>query len=121
MFAKKATVCKYVVPKGYPEKGEKGIHITIGNAGRAHINYAGVYEEDGELYTIGSRAIAAVGIADTIEEAEEIAEEGLLGVSSDNPEDIYARHDIGKAELIKKRISNMAGLRKRKKKSNLAF
>ncbi|VVB59315.1 Phosphoribosylamine--glycine ligase [uncultured archaeon] len=111
-FAKKATVCKYVVPGGYPENGREGIPIMVGNTGRAHINYAGVYEEGGELYTTGSRAIAVVGIANTIEEAEEIAEEGLSGISSENSDDIYARHDIGTKRLINKRILHMEQVRR---------
>ena len=119
-FEQKATVCKYVVPDGYPEKGRKGIHLNIGDMGRAHINYSGACEEDGELYTTGSRALAAVGIAGTIEEAESIAEEGLFGISGDNPGDLYVRRDIGKRELIEKRILNMNGLRKKKKKSKRA-
>jgi len=113
-FKKQATVCKYVVPEGYPKNSKKGVHIKIGDVGRAHLNYASVYEDesDGELYTKGSRAVAAVGIGDTIEDAEAIAEEGLSGISSDNPEDICMRHDIGKKHLLNERILHMKQLRK---------
>ncbi len=106
-FAKKATVCKYVVPDGYPGNGKEGIPIKVGNTGDARIYYAGVYEENGELRTTGSRAIASLGIADTLEEAERISEQGILRLRGN----IFSRHKIGTQELIEKKIQHMNDLR----------
>lgn len=56
----------------------------------------------------GSRAVAVVGVADTIEEAERIAEEATKYIKGE----VYHRSDIGKKELIKKRIEKMNELRR---------
>ena len=110
-FENKATVCKYVVPKGYPDNPVKGEPITVDeNAIKkigAILHYASVNEDSGSLYMTGSRAVAVVGVADTIEEAEKIAEEATKYIKGE----VYHRSDIGKKELIKKRIEKMKELR----------
>ena len=111
-FAKKATVCKYVVPKGYGVKSEVGKEISfdvegINNAG-AVVYYANIDEKDGKLVTMSSRSAGIVGMADTIEEAEQNCEEALGFVKSDW---IFVRHDIGKKELVQKRVDHMNQLR----------
>ena len=111
-FAKKATVCKYVVPKGYGVKSEVGKEISfdvegIKNAG-AVVYYANIDEKDGKLVTMSSRSAGIVGMADTIEEAEQNCEEALGFVKSDW---IFVRHDIGKKELVQKRVDHMNQLR----------
>ncbi len=110
-FDKKATVCKYVVPMGYPENPVRGKEIyvdeeKIKNVG-AILHYAAVNEEDGKLIMTGSRAVAVVGVADNIEDAEKIAEEATKFINGQ----VYHRSDIGKKELIKKRIEIMKKLR----------
>ena len=111
-FAKKATVCKYVVPKGYGVKSEVGKEISfdvegINNAG-AVVYYANIDEKDGKLVTMSSRSAGIVGMADTIEEAEQNCEKALEFVKSDW---IFVRHDIGKKELVQKRVDHMNQLR----------
>ena len=111
-FAKKATVCKYVVPKGYGVKPEVGKEISfdvegIKNAG-AVVYYANIDEKDGKLVTMSSRSAGIVGMADTIEEAEQNCEKALEFVKSDW---IFVRHDIGKKELVQKRVDHMNQLR----------
>ena len=111
-FAKKATVCKYVVPKGYGVKSEVGKEISfdvkgIKNAG-AVVYYANIDEKDGKLVTMSSRSAGIVGMADTIEEAEQNCENALEFVKSDW---IFVRHDIGKKELVQKRVDHMNQLR----------
>lgn len=111
-FAKKATVCKYVVPKGYGVKSEVGKEISfdvegINNAG-AVVYYANIDEKDGKLVTMSSRSAGIVGMADTIEEAEQNCEKALGFVKSDW---IFVRHDIGKKELVQKRVDHMNQLR----------
>jgi phosphoribosylamine--glycine ligase len=106
-FEEKATVCKYVVPEGYPEAPRSGEPIAVGHAGRAHLFYANVEERDGNLSTLTSRTLAFVGIADTLEEAEEVAE----GAASSVRGRVYHRRDIGTGELLARRSAHMEAIR----------
>ncbi len=106
-FERLATVCKYLVPAGYPENPVKDAVVEIGDTGDALLFYSSVYEKEGKVYTTGSRAIAVLGIAQTIEDAEKIASSGLSGIDGD----LRARSDIGTAALIQKRIEHAARLR----------
>ena len=106
-FKRQATVCKYAVPEGYPDNPTKDSVVDIADINKALLFYSSVYEKDNKIYTTGSRAIAILGIADTIREAEIIAESGLSGLRGK----LYCRHDIGTDELIQKRIDHMEELR----------
>ncbi|NHN59075.1 MULTISPECIES: phosphoribosylamine--glycine ligase [Halorussus] len=109
-FAPKATVCKYAVPEGYPTDPKAGakVEITEDSAGDAVLFYASVDERDDGIYTTTSRAFAVVGVADTITEAEEIAEDAL---SLAGEEGLDVRHDIGKPDLVRRRVDHVAELR----------
>src|SRR3989338_5139739 len=61
-FEKKATVCKYAVPKGYPDKPLKNEKIFVEKPKNAKIYYASVEQKEDGLYMTGSRAIAFLGI-----------------------------------------------------------
>jgi len=106
-FSKKATVCKYAVPAGYPDNPEKDSEVVVGDIGEASVYYASVYEKEGKIYTIGSRAVAVVGCAETIEAAEKIAQNALENIRGK----LFFRKDIGTANLIHKRIDHMKELR----------
>ncbi len=107
-FSKKATVCKYAVPEGYPVSPVKGERIKIGPLPEGlKVFYASVNEVDGELVMTGSRAVAFVGIADTIEEAERLAQQGVESVEGP----VFYRKDIGTQELIQKKVEMMNHLR----------
>lgn len=106
-FSKKATVCKYAVPAGYPDNPTKDREVVVGDLDSAILFYSSVYEKDGKVYTTGSRAVAVVGIADSIEEAEKIAQYALENLSGD----LHYRSDIGKADLIQRRIDHMKQIR----------
>ncbi|NLU45554.1 MAG: phosphoribosylamine--glycine ligase [Euryarchaeota archaeon] len=112
-FADKATVCKYVVPRGYGTAPEPGHGICVdaeairGNG--AEVFFANVDMEEDMLLTGTSRSVGVVGIADTIEEAERNCEAALKYVTSDA---ICIRHDIGTKGLIQSRIDNMKRLRR---------
>lgn len=111
-FEHKATVCKYIVPEGYPERPKKGAKITVGQAPNGVKIYYGSVEqtpEDGSLILGSSRALAFVGIADTITEAEKLAEEACDKVSGP----VFHRKDIGTEQLIAKRVKMMQVLRTR--------
>jgi phosphoribosylamine--glycine ligase len=106
-FSSKATVCKYCVPAGYPEDPVKDAPIEVGDMGDAILFYSSVYEKEGVVYTTGSRAAAVVGIADSIQEAETIAQAALMNIKGP----LECRQDIGKQLLIQKRIDHMQSLR----------
>lgn len=106
-FENLATVCKYAVPKGYPEDPQKNAKISIEETGDALIFYASVNEEKGDIFTTSSRSLAVVGISETIEGAEVKAEDALSKIKGN----VHSRHDIGKKELIQKRIEHMKALK----------
>lgn len=106
-FSKKATVCKYAVPAGYPDKPTKDREVVVGDIDAAILFYSSVYEKDGKVYTTGSRSVAVVGVADSIEKAEKIAQNALENISGD----LHYRSDIGKAFLIQRRIDHMKQIR----------
>ena len=110
-FAQKATVCKYVVPDGYPETkfanqpiqvDEKSIAALGGN-----VFYAAVNQKDDVIYTSASRALGVVAAGETIGEAEEICEEATQFVKGD----LYHRRDVGTDKLLQKRIDHMKAIR----------
>jgi phosphoribosylamine--glycine ligase len=106
-FDVKATVCKYVVPSGYPETPVMHAPLSMGDYGKALLYYANVEEKDGILYTQASRTLAFVGVGDTLEEAEAIAEQGASSVSGH----VRHRKDIGTRSLLEKRIQHMQEIR----------
>ena len=107
-FENKATVVKYVVPEGYPTNSAKGKKIEVGEIpSGVKTYYASVDEREDGLYLSGSRAIAFVGIADSITEAEKLAQSAVGSVTGP----VFYRSDIGTADLIQKRLDHMNLLR----------
>jgi len=105
-FEKKATVCKYVVPEGYPDKPVKDEKIEVSKINKGKMYYASVEQKEDGLYMIGSRAIAFLGIGDSLEEAEKITEEATGSVKGK----VFHRKDIGTKELIEKRVKHIKSL-----------
>jgi len=107
-FAKKATVCKYLVPEGYPDKAVKGQKIEIGKIPpEVKMYYSSVAQTQEGLILSSSRAVAFVGIADSIMEAEKLAESACGQVKGP----VFYRKDIGTAKLIAQRVAMMDSLR----------
>ncbi|PIR54302.1 phosphoribosylamine--glycine ligase [Candidatus Peregrinibacteria bacterium CG10_big_fil_rev_8_21_14_0_10_42_8] len=109
-FSKKATVCKYITPEGYPEnKDQRGQPFSLPTPGSNARIYLGDVSEgnDGQLLLGGSRTAGIVGIGDTITEAEHIAEELCKQVKGP----VRYRSDIGTQDLINKRIDLMKSIR----------
>ncbi len=112
-FEHQATVCKYIVPKGYglpkdhPDAQSTSAKIEVGEVGKARLYYSSVDHKADGLYMTTSRAIGVVGIADTLAEAEKIAEEAVAAVTGP----VAHRSDIGTAALIDKRIQHMCRVR----------
>ena len=110
-FSNMASVCKYVVPKGYGSNPSKDTNLNIDESYKEYsdIYYAAVNQNsDGIITTTSSRAAAVVSTGESIEDAERKCERGLSFVSGKN---LFTRHDIGKSDLIQKRISHMEKLR----------
>ncbi len=109
-FTPRATVCKYAVPEGYPTDPQGGTRVAIDadSAGDALLYYASVDERADGIYTTTSRSFAVVGVADSIAAAEAIAEDALAAAGE---EGLRSRHDIGKADVVQKRIDHVAELR----------
>ncbi|MCL1810912.1 MAG: phosphoribosylamine--glycine ligase [Methanomassiliicoccaceae archaeon] len=110
-FRDVATVCKYVVPKGYGTKPASGHEIRIDEDGirdsGAEFFYGNVDMINGKLFTGTSRSIGVVGIGETIEEAERRCEIALGFIEG---EAVCVRHDIGKLYMIQKKIDRIKNL-----------
>ena len=107
-FQKKATVCKYVVPQGYPNNPIKDVKINVGkNPQNSRIYYASVEQKGDVLYLTSSRAIACLGIASNLEKAEKIAESATKSIKGK----VFHREDIGTKKLIEKRIRHITKIR----------
>jgi phosphoribosylamine--glycine ligase len=110
-FRQKATVCKYVVPKGYPVNPVRGSVIDLETipdpSDHFRMYFAAVDERDGQVFLTGSRAVAMVGIGDSVIEAERIAESAASRVAGT----VEHRKDIGTLKLLQQRVDHMKRLR----------
>jgi phosphoribosylamine--glycine ligase len=106
-FENYATVCKYLAPEGYPISPLKDQLIQINKAKieklGAKFYYASVYRENGKIYTTTSRAIGVLGISNSLEKAEKVAENGVKCISGK----LFHRKDVGTRKLLQKRIDHM--------------
>jgi len=109
-FDEKATVCKYLAPEGYPINPRRDEEIKIMGEkikkSRARYYYASVYRENGKIFTTTSRAMGVLGIADSLKEAEQIAEAGVNCIEGK----LFHRKDVGTQKLLQKRIEHMNSL-----------
>ena len=107
-FSRRATVCKYAVPEGYPDSPVKGEPIDVSSVtDTSQLYYASVDMKDGTLIEAGSRTVAYVGIAGSLVKAEAKAEGDISKVRGP----LFHRTDIGTTELIQKRVEHMQTLR----------
>ena len=107
-FANKATVCKYAVPDGYPDSPVKGEPIDVSKVKNLDgLFFASVDFKGTSLVEAGSRTIAIVGIADTISDAEALAEKEVSSISGP----LFHRTDIGTNKIVQKRVDHMNSLR----------
>ena len=106
-FNEKASVCKYIVPDGYPETSHAGETIEVDEKAiedlGAKVFYAAVGLEDDEIHLSGSRALGIVASGDSIEEAEKIAEKACACIKGN----VYHRSDVGTTDLVNKRVEHM--------------
>jgi phosphoribosylamine--glycine ligase len=108
-FASEASVCKYLVPEGYPDTPRKGDrvclprHVTTG----VELFLGAVDERSGELVATGSRTLGVVARAQTLEEAEQLCQRMAEQVTGP----FFFRKDIGTAEAIARRVEHMRAVR----------
>lgn len=108
-FSHKATVLKYIVPRGYGSEPQLGyLNVPPGIEGTdRRIYYASVKGNLSTVEMTNSRAIALLGISDTINESSEIVDQMIPEIKGD----YYIRRDIGKKERIQTKISKMIRIR----------
>jgi phosphoribosylamine--glycine ligase len=108
-FVPEASVCKYVVPEGYPDKPRKGDAVSLPEylLNGVSIFLSAVDVRAGELIATGSRTVAVVARGRTIADAEELCER----FASIIPGPFFHRRDIGTAEALARRVQHMRGLR----------
>ncbi|MFQ5796191.1 MAG: phosphoribosylamine--glycine ligase [Candidatus Bipolaricaulia bacterium] len=108
-FEQLSTVCKYVVPEGYPANPVKNEKVDVSQVDKDKVQvfYAAVDQRSDGLYMTGSRAVALVGKHKDIYEAERIVEEEIQKIQGP----IFHRQDVGVKELIEAREEIMKRLR----------
>lgn len=108
-FEDQATVCKYIVPEGYPKKLNQVLNIRfkedeIKEMG-VDIYYSAGFDRRGRLRNGCERGIAFVAKADTIFEASEFIEHAITLIDGE----FHYRYDIGSLELLDAKIYNVRG------------
>ena len=91
-FERRATVCVYIVPEGYPTNPKRDREVRVTPPRRSELYYASVHEEGGVVRTTGSRSVALLAKGETVREARE-------RVYSDVPlieGELFYRKDIGR-------------------------
>lgn len=108
-FAAEASVCKYVVPEGYPDEPRKGDAVTLPEQLPESVAMflSAVDVKGGALVATGSRTVAVVGTASTIVEAEAACER----VVGQIPGPFFHRTDIGTESSIAQRVEHMKAVR----------
>lgn len=126
---KAATVVTYKVPQSYggfeetyPERvnrAEAGTPVNLKKAYELSRKYgdkirvypASMELRNGQVYALKSRAVAVVGISETIEAARNISLDGVNAIKGGA---LWHRTDIASKQHIEKSIRHMEELRKRK-------
>ncbi|MGA8938819.1 MAG: phosphoribosylglycinamide synthetase C domain-containing protein, partial [Acidobacteriaceae bacterium] len=109
VFLRQASVCKYVVPEGYPDHPRKGdvVSLPLSLPPNATLFQSAVDVKGGLLVATGSRTVAVVGTAATISEAESLCEQVVQQI----PGPFFHRADIGTARAIARRVEHMKAVR----------
>jgi phosphoribosylamine--glycine ligase len=108
-FAPQASVCRYLVPAGYPDHPRKGDEVVLPSELPPGIftYLSAVDVVENKLIATGSRTVAFVAVADTLAEAEASCALAVKQV----PGRFFYRSDIGTAAAIARRVDHMHSLR----------
>jgi phosphoribosylamine--glycine ligase len=108
-FTPAATVCKYLVPEGYPDHPRKGdavpVPATLPPATTVYLGSVDMNQDT--LVSAGSRTLAVVARGSSLSEAESLCEFVLDGIHGP----FFHRSDIGTSALISRRVDHMNSLR----------
>jgi phosphoribosylamine--glycine ligase len=109
VFADHASVCKYVVPEGYPDTPRTGVAVRLPDDLPHGVTlYLGAVDQrEGELVATGSRTVAVVATAAKFGAAEALCEQVAVQI----PGPFFHRTDIGTAASIAQRVEHMKSLR----------
>ncbi len=109
-FRPLATVCKYIVPQGYPDAPVKGVVVDLSQVppdSEHTMRFDAAVEQRPEgLVMTGSRALAFVGVGANLAEAERRAEAAASAVRGP----VHHRPDIGTAPLVQRRVDHVKAL-----------
>lgn len=111
-FDDAASVCKYIVPKGYPDSSDgagEAVDVSGVDLNKVKMYFASVNEENGKIMLSKSRAIAIVGIDKNVKVAEQLAEEACQRIKGP----VRHRSDVGTEALLQKRVEHMKALGRR--------
>ena len=111
-FENKATVCKYIVPEGYPEKLYQHLDVDLDEGSLQEIDglkyyYSCGLDDTGKLNVGTERGIAFIAKAPTIEEANDKVDKAISLVGGK----FYYRKDIGTKDLVDSKIAHVNRLR----------
>ena len=108
-FARLASVCKYVVPEGYPDEPRKGNVVELPSKVPEGVTVflSAVDVHGGALIATGSRTVAVVATGATLSEAEALCERVVRRI----PGPFFHRADIGTAAAIERRVKHMKAVR----------
>jgi phosphoribosylamine--glycine ligase len=110
-FARRASVCKYIVPEGYPDNPRAGdqIKLPVNVPPNVSLYLAAVDGTEENLIATGSRTLGILALGDTVEAAEKLCRTVALQV----PGRFFHRADIGTPDLVSRRVAHMNMLRRR--------
>ncbi|MBP5155573.1 MAG: phosphoribosylamine--glycine ligase [Clostridia bacterium] len=95
-FAEKHAACVIMASEGYPGSYEKGFEITVPDALRGKVYFAGAAVKDGKTVTSGGRVMGVTETADSLEEAVKKAYSDVEQIHFANA---FYRKDIGQRAL----------------------
>ncbi len=112
IFNPKASVSKYLVPAAYPELGNEQVVIDLNEEEIEKegfsVIFASIIQKQRALESLGSRALAIVGVGEDACSISEKMEELLERIE---PPDLRHRRDVGDENIIQNKIQKMSSLR----------
>ena len=108
LFSPQASVCKYLVPAGYPDQVSSPINFDLDQsrveeAGLSVI-YASMIRKGSSWQTLGSRTLDIVGLGSEPGSVSERIEQLLSQIE---PSTLRHRKDVGDAQIIRGKIKRM--------------
>jgi phosphoribosylamine--glycine ligase len=112
IFNPKASVSKYLVPAAYPKLGNEQVVIDLNEEEIEKegfsVIFASIIQKQRALESLGSRALAIVGVGEDAYSISEKMEELLERIE---PPDLRHRRDVGDENIIQNKIQKMSSLR----------